>query len=116
VSHTPALITRWLGGLLLLMVPFVLVAGYWAPRGVQFLNPVVCEKGQHIANHGATPSDGTTSQIELTCRSQTIIVNATRKMLGVAAGFLIAGAAMLMVSARLTPHRISGPRHVQQHL
>ena len=114
MQHVGTLVTKWIGGLLLLAVPYVLVCGFFAPRGVQFLNRAVCERTYHIDNRGAVPRDvpgrKATNSIELTCKSQgdLVIVNATGRFLEVAALFVAAGFGFLLASSRLKPH-LGGP-------
>ncbi|MCU1355514.1 MAG: hypothetical protein JWM89_932 [Acidimicrobiales bacterium] len=105
--------TKWIGRLLLLAVPYILVCGFFAPRGVQFLNEPICDPGQHLDNRGAVPSDAnpdTTNSIELTCKSDQLIVNATGRILTVCAVLVAASLGFFLTSNRMTVRRISGPQ------
>jgi hypothetical protein len=105
-----------LGGFLVLFALYILVAGFWAPRGVQFLNGIVCEDGRHLDNHGDRPSGGDTDSIELTCRGPRTYVNAMPKMLSVAGASVVAGACCFALSRRYGRPRIAAPQHVPPHL
>lgn len=105
-----SVVARWVGGLFLLMVPYVLVCGYFYPRGDQFLNRFTCDAGQHLDDHGADPNDvpgrTTTSSLEITCKDPVgIYVNATGRLFEVAALFLALSLGFFVAS-----HRLAQPR------
>ena len=115
MHRTGAVVAKWLGALLLLMAPYVLVAGYWQPRGVQFLNEVVCDPGQHLHDRGPRQPGQERPPLQLTCRTENgSLYDATGRMFGVAGAFLVAGFAVMVLGRRLdaTATRLHGPSRI----
>lgn len=108
MRKTSAVILKWVGRLLLVAVPFVILSALFWPRGVQVLNPLVCDTGQHLDNRSlvATDDGGTTSSIELVCRVGGTTVNVTAQILLVVAVMV----ALAFVALTLS-NRISHPRY-----
>ena len=116
MRKTSAVILKWIGRLLLIAVPYVILASLFAPRGVQFLNPVVCEKGQQLDNRSivATGDGHTASSIELVCRVDRATVNVTARILLIVA-VLVAGAFVAFAySSRLSNPRYRVPEQPRQ--
>jgi hypothetical protein len=110
MTRTVATGLRWLGRLLVLAAPYVLVCAFFLPAGVQFLNPVVCPEGLELDNArfgGRFQPDN--ERLELVCTSPTASVSAAREVLLVAVGLVAAGLACFALAQRVGRDRIRGP-------
>lgn len=101
------------GRILLVAAPYVLICAVFAPRGVQFLNPVMCQTGQHLHNQSLN-SDGDKT-LEVVCRSSGSTDNVIAKQVAVVLVLLVASYAAYTLAARLRRGRTSAPGHPAYH-
>lgn len=115
-----ARVTKWLGRLLLVAVPYVILCALFAPRGVQVLNQVICQPKQHLDNHsfvqgGGAVDTGANRSIELVCRQGAYTVNVTAKLLAFVGVLIIVAFASFTLSSRLARERFLVPVDPRQH-
>ena len=100
-------ILTWLGRLFLLAVPLVIAFGFFYPRPVQFLNPVICDSGLAIQvqpNQANWPFDNA-----VRCGSDTLRVDATGRIIGLAGISFVLAVGCYSLRSRITPKAYSAP-------
>jgi hypothetical protein len=110
-------ILTWLLRFVLVLIPFVVVCGLYAPKGIQFLNPLVCEPGQHLDQMRDDRSEvrGPTGHIDLVCLSDTRAVNASGKVTLSVVVLAALALATYEVRRRSTRPPLSGPSGPGSH-
>jgi hypothetical protein len=110
MAQTVATVIRWLGRILILAVPYVLVCAFFLPAGIQFLNPVVCPEGLVLDNArfgGRFQADN--QRLELVCTSANASVSAAQDILLIVAVLLAAGLACFYLAQRIGRQRMHAP-------
>ena len=97
---------RWAGRALILFAIYVLVASFFLPSGVQFLNPVVCPDNLELNNARMRPAGFPDDEkLEVVCTSTTYSENALPRILLLSAGSVAVGLGFLYVAQRLSRPR-----------
>jgi hypothetical protein len=113
-----AWLTKWVGRLAVVAVPFVILSALFAPRLVQPLNRVMCDPKQHLDNHsyvsGGTTSEGANKSLELVCRQGGTTVNVTAKVVAFVGALIIVAFACFSLSSRLAKPRYLVPSDLRQ--
>ena len=106
--------TKWIGRLVLVAVPYVVLCTLFLPRAVQPLNPLLCASGEHLDNHsvvvGGTTSNGADKSLAMVCREGGTEVNVTAKVLAFIGVLIIVAFASFTLSARLARPRYLVPK------
>ena len=103
----------WIGRLFLLTVPVVIFGGFFYPKGIQFLDPVACGSGLSLdidTNDPDTPFDN-----RAICVSDTLLVEATDRVLAIAAASFVIAVGAYALRSRITPRSLSAP-NTPQHV
>jgi hypothetical protein len=110
MARTFATLLTWIGRILVLGAPYLLVCSFFFPAGVQFLNPVVCDDGLAIDNvRFGGRFDAGDDRLELVCTSATASVSAARSVLLLSAALVAGGLACFYVAQRLAHPPMRGP-------
>jgi hypothetical protein len=100
---TAALILRWLGRILILAVPYVLVCAFFLPSGIQFLNPVMCPEPLHLDNGRYLGNDKPqNAKLELVCTGPAGSSSAGHKVLLLSATLITLGLVAFYFAQRST--------------
>ncbi|MCB0971198.1 MAG: hypothetical protein KDA97_06725 [Acidimicrobiales bacterium] len=110
MDHALAVAARWSGRALILFGIFVLVASFFLPAGVQFLNPLVCPDNLELNNARKLPAGlPDDEKLEVVCTSTTYSENALPRILLVTAGSIAVGLGFLYVAQRMDRPRYLAP-------
>lgn len=109
MERISGLTLRWLGRLLILLGPAILVGALFLPDVVQPLNTFVCRDGLELDNARPAIPGGPTPGIELVCVQGTYAESAGREVLLIAVGSVALGLAALYVSASFLRPRYRAP-------
>ena len=110
MDHALAVAARWSGRALILFGIFVLVASFFLPAGVQFLNPLVCPDNLELNNARKLPAGlHDDEKLEVVCTSTTYSENALPRILLVTAGSIAVGLGFLYVAQRMDRPRYLAP-------
>ena len=110
MDNVLATAARWAGRALILFGVYVLVASFFLPSGVQFLNPVVCPDNLELNNARMRPAGFPDDEkLEVVCTSTTYSENALPRILLLMAGSIAVGLGFLYVSQRLSRPRYLMP-------
>lgn len=110
MAQTGATVVQWLGRILILAVPYVLVCAFFLPAGIQFLNPVVCPEGLELDNarFGGRFQAGN-ERLELVCTNANASVSAAQDILLLVGLLLVSGLACFWVAQRVGRQRMHAP-------
>jgi hypothetical protein len=89
MNKTAAAVLRWVGRILVLAVPYLLVCAFFLPSGIQFLNPVMCPEPLHLDNGAYVgPSKPDNAKLELVCTGPEGTQSAGHKVLLLSASLI----------------------------
>lgn len=100
-------ILTWVGRLLLLAVPVIILCGLFRPEAIQVLDRAICDDGLTLDADGHdadTPFDN-----RAICVSPFTIVDATGRLFAVAGLSFVLAVAAYSLRSRVTPPRLAGP-------
>ena len=110
MDHALATTARWIGRGLILLGVFVLIASFFLPSGVQFLNPVVCPDNLELNNARMRPAGFPDDEkLEVVCTSTTYSENALPRILLFTAGAVAVGLGFIYVAQRMGRPRYLRP-------
>lgn len=98
----------WLGRVLLLAVPLILLAGLYYPRAIAPLEPLLCRQNTSFTNVVKDPD--TPFDNRAICESDTLLVDVTDRLVVVAAGSFLLAVSLYLLRSRITPRAFSAPR------
>jgi hypothetical protein len=102
----------WFARLALVAALTVSVGGFTYPDGVQFLNPILCDRGLELDVQTKDP--GTPFDNRPICDSDRRMTEADQRIAIVSATFVLLAAIAYIIRNRLKPRAFSAPRLPQQ--
>lgn len=101
---------RWIGRILILFAPYVVMCALFLPQGIQFLNPALCPPGLELDNaRYAGPHRSNDAKLELVCTGPEATQAAAAKIALVAVGSITLGLVFLYFSQRAERQRMYRP-------
>lgn len=111
---TPArVILGWVGRILMVGAPLLIVVGLTYPDRVTFLEPVLCESRTSL---GVDRGDPTTPLDNRSiCSSDVRLMDVTERLVFLGLAALAGGSCAFLLRAKLAPPRMSAPRTPATH-
>lgn len=107
------MILGWVGRILMIAAPLVIVVGLTYPDRISFLEPVLCENQTSLGVDRGDPDTPLDNRV--TCSSAVRLEDVTEQLAFVGLAALIGGSCAFLIRAKLTPPRMSAPRTPATH-